>query len=79
MTTTYQLKAFELTEDFVRKFRNDFQNEDVIITVKEAYDETAYLLGNEANRKHLLKGIEAVKLGKFAHVTTLEKLEAFVE
>jgi hypothetical protein len=79
MTTTYKLKSYELTEDFFKTFKDTFQGKDITITVKEPYDETAYLLDNEANRKHLFKGIEAVKQGKFTHITTLEELEALAK
>jgi len=75
MTTIYQLKSYELTEDFFKTFKDAIQGKDVTITVEEPYDETAFLLRNEANREHLFKGIEAVKQGKFAHITTLEELE----
>ena len=79
MTTTYQLKSYELTEDFLEKFKENFKGKDITITVKEPYDETTYLLSNEANRKHLLEGIEAAKQGKIAHITTLEELEALAK
>jgi hypothetical protein len=79
MTTTYQLKSYELTEDFLKTLKDTFQGKDITITVQEPHDETAYLLRNEANRKHLLENIEAAKEGKIAHIMTLEEIEALAQ
>ena len=77
MKTTYRLKSYELTEDFLKKFKENFKGKDITITVKEPYDETAYLLSNETNRKILLEAVEAVKQKKFetAHIMTIKELE----
>jgi phospholipid N-methyltransferase len=79
MTAIYQLKTYELTEDFFKMLRDTFQGKEITITVKAPHDETAYLLSNEANRKHLLAGVEAVKQGKFVHTMTLEEAEALAQ
>lgn len=79
MTATYQLKPHELTEDFLKVLKEAFHGKEITITVEESYDETAYLLRNEANRRHLLEGIEAAKQGKIAHVLTMEEVEALAQ
>jgi len=76
MNATYQLKPYELTDDFLKMLKDAFQGKEITITIEETYDETAYLMSNEANRKHLLEGIEAAKQGKIAHVLTMEEIEA---
>jgi phospholipid N-methyltransferase len=75
MTATYQLKPYELTDDFLKMLKEAFHDREIIITI-EAHDETAYLLHDEANRKFLLEAVEAVKQRKFARIMTLEELEA---
>jgi hypothetical protein len=77
MTTIFQLKSYELTEDFLKKLKS-FEGKDITITVKEPHDETAFLMQNEANRRRILKSIEADKQGKVAHTMTLEEAEALL-
>ena len=76
MIATYQLKPHELTEDFLKVLKETFHDRDVTITVEETLDETDFLLQPEANRNHLLAGVEAAKQGKFAHTMTIEEAEA---
>ena len=73
MIATYQLKPHELTEDFLKVLKKTFHNRDVTITVEE----TDFLLQSEANRKHLLAGVEAVKEGRLAYTMTLEEAEEY--
>jgi len=77
MTTKYRLKSYELTEDFLKKFKDNFTGKDITITVKEPYDETTYLLSNKTNRKYLLEAVEAVKQKNFqtARIMTIKELE----
>jgi len=79
METVYQLKPYELTDDFLQRIKNLFGDKEIKITIEAPHDETAYLLQDEANRKHLLEGIEAVKQGKISRSFTLEELEALAE
>ena len=80
MEAVYQLKPHELTEDFLKSIIRQFGDKEIKITIEEEpFDETAYLLSNEANRKHLLAGIEAVKQGRVSHALTLEQIEAMAK
>ena len=79
MIATYQLKPHELTDDFFKKLKDTFSGREVTITVEETQDETDYLLSTEANREHLLAGIEAVKQGKVTRAYTIEELEAMAK
>ena len=79
MIATYQLKPHELTDDFLRKLKETFYDRGVTITVEETLDETDYLLQPEANKKHLLAGVEAVKQGRFSRTMTLKEAEALAE
>ena len=78
METVYQLKPHELNDDFFRIIKDLFGDKEIKITI-EPHDETTYLLQDEANRKHLLAGIEAVKQGKISRSLTLEEAEAMAE
>jgi antitoxin YefM len=75
METIYKLNARELTPSFISSIRDIFADRDIEVTVRETWDETAYLLNSEANREHLLAGIEAAKQGKIARSFTIEELE----
>ena len=78
MTATYQLKSHELTDEFVKAVKETFYDKEITITVEETFDETAYLLRNEANRKCLYERLEAFKQGKRVHTMTIEEIEALV-
>ena len=79
MTATYQLEPYELTDDFLKQLKDTFDGRKVTITVEEAQDETAYLLGNEANRKILLERLESVKKGVVKHTLTMDEIEAMAQ
>lgn len=68
MYTVYKLNADELNEDFLKSIKSLFHNKIIEIAVCEAdtseQDETAYLLGNPANRQRLLQAIENVRQGR---------------
>jgi len=79
MIATYQLKPHELTDDFLKTLKETFYDREITITVEETFNETEYLLQPEANRKHLLAGVEAVKLGRLSNTMTLEEAEALAK
>jgi len=79
MTATYQLKSHELTGDFLKVLNSTFHNRDVTITVEETLDETDFLLQTEANKNHLLAGVQAVKQGRLTHTMPLEEAEAMAQ
>jgi hypothetical protein len=77
MEAVYQLKPHELNADFLKTIKDIFGDQEIRITIEA--DETAYLLNDEANRKHLLAGIEAVKQGRISRSLTLEEAEAMAK
>ena len=79
MIATYQLEPYELTDDFMKRFKETFHGRKIIITVEEAHDETAYLLGSEENRKVLFERLEAVKRGNVKHTLTMDEIEAMAQ
>jgi antitoxin YefM len=60
MQSVYRLKANELDDRFLESLKTFWGDREIEIVISEA-DETAYLMATEANRRHLLKGIEDVK------------------
>ena len=79
MTITYELKEYELTDDFYKTLKAAASGKIITITIEEVRDETDYLLSNESNRKHLLEAIEADKNRGSSHVLTIEQMEGMVE
>jgi hypothetical protein len=79
MKAVYKLKPYEVDEAFFKTIKELFNSGDITITIEEEQDETDYLLSNEANRKHLLESVEAVKQGKTVHTLTLEEAEALAQ
>jgi hypothetical protein len=77
MEAVYQLKPHELNGDFLKTIKDIFGDQEIKITIEA--DETTYLLKDEANRKHLLAGIEAVKQGRTSRSLTLEEAEAMAK
>ena len=69
MIATYRLKADEITENLLKNIQDNYRNKEIEITIQEVEDETAYLLKSEANREHLLRGIDEVRSG--AHLQTM--------
>jgi len=49
-------------------------SKEIEITIQEVEGETAYLLKTEANRRHLLRGIEEIQNGIPLQTMTLEQL-----
>jgi len=78
MVATYQLKTDEITEKFFKSIRENYRNKDIEITIREVEDETEYLLKSEANRQHLLRGIDEIKSGAPLQIMTVEQLNELV-
>jgi hypothetical protein len=66
MYTTYHLKSpAEINADIVEAIKTAFKGKQIVITVEEEQDETAYLLGSPKNKEILLKSIEQANNGEF--------------
>jgi hypothetical protein len=63
MQATYRIFADEMTDTFLNVIKDNYRNKEIEITVREVEDETGYLLKSEANRQHLLRGIEEIRSG----------------
>jgi hypothetical protein len=74
MVATYRLKTDEITENFFRNIRENYRNKEIEITIQEVEDETDYLLKAEANRQHLLRGIDEIRSGVPLQTMTVEQL-----
>jgi len=78
MVATYQLKTDEITENFFKSIRENYRNKEIEITIREVEDETEYLLKSEANRQHLLRGIDEIRSGAPLRTMTVEQLNGLV-
>jgi len=76
MVATYRLKADEITQNLLETIRNNYKDKEVEITIQEVEDETAHLLKSQANREHLLRGMEEIQSGSPLQTMTLEQLNA---
>jgi hypothetical protein len=76
MQATYRLFADEITDAFFEGIKDRYRNKEIEITVREVEDETEYLLKSEANRQHLMRGIEEIRSGAPLRTMTLEQFEA---
>jgi len=74
MVATYRLRAEEITENFLKNIRDNYQNKEIEITIQEVEDETEYLQKSDANRRHLLRGIEEIRSGTPMQTMTVEQL-----
>jgi antitoxin YefM len=79
MEAIYRLRAGELNENFFKILKETFSEKEIVVTIEEIRDETAYLLSNEANKKHLLGAIEDMKNGKGVHIMTPEEMESMIK
>jgi antitoxin YefM len=64
MYSTYTLNTDELTADFIVSIQKAFPRRTVEISVREAVNETEYLLRSPANRARLLQAVTDVEKGE---------------
>jgi hypothetical protein len=65
MYTTYHLKSpAEINTDIIEAIKTTFKGKQIVITVEEEQDETAYLLSNTKNKEMLLKSIQQANNGE---------------
>jgi hypothetical protein len=74
---TYRLFADEITDAFLNSLKDAYRHKEIEIIVQEVEDETNYLLKSEANRQHLLRGIEEIRSGAPLRTMTTEQLDQF--
>ena len=79
METVYQLKPYELTDDFLQKIKNLFGDKEIKITIEAPHDETAYLMQDEEYWKTLVERAASVKKGGVKHTLTIEEVEAMAK
>ena len=60
MQSVYRVNASELDDRFLESLKALFGDRQIEIVVSSV-DETDYLLGNEANRSHLLRAIKNIE------------------
>ncbi len=77
MTSTYRLNVNELSMDLLSSIRAAFKDKEVEITVKEAVDETAYLLSSEKNKSNLHESLQSLEQGKGITFTVQQLEEKF--
>jgi antitoxin YefM len=77
MESTWKLNTGELGPEFVTAIRNAYPGREVEIIVREAVDETEYLLRSPANRKRLLKAVEHVENG--THLVSFNNPESAMQ
>jgi antitoxin YefM len=78
MQSVYRLNANDLDDHFVESLKALWQDREIEITISEItaseVDETAYLMGNPANRERLLKAVADVEQRKSLIEVQLEEL-----
>jgi len=75
MVVTYRLGADEISDKFIKSILENYCNKEIVITIQDVEDETDYLLKSEANRQHLLRGIEEIQSGVPLQTMTIEQLD----
>ena len=75
MVATYRLRADEITDSLLKSIQENYKNKEIEITIQEVEDETGYLLKSDANRGHLLRGIEEIRSGIPLQTMTTEQLD----
>jgi antitoxin YefM len=60
MQSVYRLNANELDDRFLESLKALWGDREIEIVISEA-DETAYLMGNQANRQRLLKAVSDIE------------------
>lgn len=83
MQTTYRLKAADLDEKFLASVKSLFGEQEIEIAIcdagQAAEDETAYLLGTDANRKHLRESLDDAEAGRNLVAVSLDELKKAVK
>lgn len=81
METTFRLKASELNGSFLSTLKKLFNKGTIELTVTNIIeeDETAFLLKNPKNRKHLLKAVDDIKNNKNLVRFTAEEFKEFTK
>jgi antitoxin YefM len=78
MQSVYRLNANELDADFVESLKVLWHDREIEITISEItasdVDETAYLMGNPANRRRLLKAVDDIEKRQNLVEVQLEEL-----
>ena len=77
MEVTISLHSSESTPELFNSLKMMFMYQEVDITIKTRSSETDYLLGNEANRKHLVESLEYHKNRENLTTFSSEEFEAF--
>lgn len=77
MVTIFRLHVNELSPEILDSIRAAYRNKTVEISVTDAEDETAFLLANEANRKHLFNSIKEIEEGKVVELTVEELIQKY--
>jgi antitoxin YefM len=77
MQATYRLFADEITDAFLAVIKDTYRNKEIEITVREAEDETAYLVKSEENRRHIMCGIKELQSDAPLQTMTIEQLAQF--
>jgi uncharacterized protein YutD len=77
MTTTYKLKANELSENIIQSIKDAFQSREIEIIVSDAMTETDYLLSTENNKNQLYQSMDELSKGEGVPFTLAELQEKY--
>jgi hypothetical protein len=61
MKAIYTLKEKEVDINFINSLKALFKGKTVHITITDETDETSYLLGNKANRDHIMSNLTSTE------------------
>ena len=75
MYAAYHLKADELNDEVVQTLKNAFQQDEIVILPKAAYDEIEKIRHNAAFTEKLQQGIQDIEEGR-GIVKTMAELKA---
>lgn len=78
METVFRLHPSEMDDRFIAAIKKLFGKREIEITVTAVPDDgTAYLLGNESNRAHLMEALDEAKEGRNLVRFSGEEFDAF--